>query len=58
MWFTFNEPWCSAVLGVPGGRDPYLIAHGILLAHAEAVHLYRHKYQHTQQVRRRALRPA
>lgn len=51
MWFTFNEPWCSAVLGVPGGTHPYLIAHNILRAHAKTVQLYRSTYMPTQQVR-------
>lgn len=47
-WITFNEPWCVSVLGygtgelAPGhnnkpGTEPYLAAHNILLAHAEAV---------------------
>jgi beta-glucosidase/6-phospho-beta-glucosidase/beta-galactosidase len=50
-WMTFNEPWCSAVLGPQGGSDPYHVAHNILLAHAQAVHLYRVKYQPSQQGR-------
>lgn len=50
-WFTFNEPWCSAVLGVDGGSDPYTIAHNILRAHAVSVHLYRSKYQSSQKGR-------
>ncbi len=44
-WFTFNEPWCSAVLGTSGGEVPYQIAHSILLAHAEAVAVYRSEFK-------------
>eukprot|EP00762_Andalucia_godoyi_P000518 ANDGO_05330.mRNA.1 Beta-glucosidase 1 len=47
-WMTFNEPWCSAVLGIDGGRDPYNVAHNILRAHALAVNVYRTKYQASQ----------
>jgi beta-glucosidase/6-phospho-beta-glucosidase/beta-galactosidase len=46
-WITFNEPFCSCVMGfvtgehAPGhtrkpGTEPYLAAHHILLAHAAA----------------------
>ncbi|CAD7695191.1 unnamed protein product [Ostreobium quekettii] len=59
-WITFNEPWCVAVLGfgtgehAPGrsrdpGREPYLAAHHILLAHARAVRLYRRDFKPFQE---------
>ncbi len=51
-WFTFNEPWCIALLDDIKKRDegtkPYLIAHNVLLAHAYTVKLYREKYQTLQ----------
>jgi len=51
-WITLNEPWCCAVFGhgtqlhAPGrlSRDASLIyqaGHHLLLAHAEAVHVFR-----------------
>lgn len=51
-WITINEPWCVAVLGygtgvhAPGrteapAEEPYRVAHNLLLAHAEAVRIYR-----------------
>jgi len=43
-WFTFNEPFCTAVYGTYGDIDPYTIAHSALLAHAQVVNLYRTKY--------------
>jgi beta-galactosidase len=54
-WITFNEPWVVAILGygqgvfAPGrisNIEPYLVGHHILLSHAEAVQLYRTKYNH------------
>lgn len=57
-WISLNEPWVVAVLGygqgvfAPGhvsNSKPYLAAHNLLLAHAEAVQLYREKYQPEQQ---------
>lgn len=48
QWFTFNEPWCTAVLSIPGGEDPYRIAHNIILAHGTTAQLYRKKYQAKQ----------
>ena len=47
-WITFNEPWCSTVLGYANGEmapgrkekpdtEPYLAAHHIILSHARAV---------------------
>lgn len=47
-WFTFNEPFCTAVFGTYGDVDPYMIAHNAILAHAHTVALYRSTYQ-TQQ---------
>jgi beta-glucosidase len=52
-WITFNEPWCSSVLGyglgehAPGrvsADEPYLAAHNILLCHARAVTVYRSEF--------------
>lgn len=49
-WTTFNENWCTAVLGhgigiLAPGRvstdQPYQVAHRLLLAHARAVRLFR-----------------
>jgi len=59
-WITFNEPWCSTVLGycngemAPGhkdqpGTEPYIAAHHVILAHARAVKRYRDEFQATQQ---------
>ncbi len=47
-WFTFNEPFCTAVFGTFGDRDPYLIGHNAILAHASVVKLYRTQYKPTQ----------
>ncbi|CAE7244217.1 BGLU7 [Symbiodinium sp. KB8] len=54
-WITLNEPWCSAVLGyntgdhAPGYTDagecaPYIAGHNMLLAHAEAVRVFREEF--------------
>lgn len=62
-WITFNEPWCSAILGYHAGihapgrssdrtkspkgdgtREPWIVGHNLLLAHANAVKLYREEY--------------
>ncbi|CAE7652373.1 BGL1B [Symbiodinium pilosum] len=51
-WITLNEPWCSAVLGyntgdhAPGHTDAaeYVAGHHMLLAHAEAVRVYREDF--------------
>jgi beta-glucosidase len=52
-WITFNEPWCSSVLGyglgeyAPGrvsADEPYLAAHNILLCHARVVNVYRSEF--------------
>ncbi|GMP21684.1 hypothetical protein CsSME_00000019 [Camellia sinensis var. sinensis] len=58
-WITINEPLQTAVNGyeigifAPGRcehalTEPYLVAHHQLLAHAEAVSIYRNKYQDKQ----------
>jgi len=47
-WFTFNEPFCTAVFGTYGDTDPYLIGHNAILAHATVVNLYRTQYKPTQ----------
>eukprot|EP00929_Paragymnodinium_shiwhaense_P059971 TRINITY_DN29996_c0_g1_i1.p1 TRINITY_DN29996_c0_g1~~TRINITY_DN29996_c0_g1_i1.p1 ORF type:complete len:587 (-),score=104.70 TRINITY_DN29996_c0_g1_i1:569-2329(-) len=58
-WITLNEPWCAAQLGfgsgdhAPGRSDqgdtePYLAAHNMLLAHAEAVRIYREDFAFEQ----------
>ncbi|XP_077992257.1 cytosolic beta-glucosidase-like [Glandiceps talaboti] len=58
IWITFNEPWIVALLGyesgsfAPGvvapGPIPYLVAHHLIKAHAEAWHTYNNKYRSTQ----------
>jgi beta-glucosidase/6-phospho-beta-glucosidase/beta-galactosidase len=48
QWFTFNEPFCTAVFGTYGDKDPYLIAHNAILAHAETVKRYRANYKPKQ----------
>ncbi|XP_046546595.1 lactase-phlorizin hydrolase-like [Haliotis rubra] len=55
FWITFNEPWVFLVLGLgtgdmaPGhrniGDEPYQGGHNVLLAHAEAYHLFDNKYR-------------
>ena len=47
-WYTFNEPWCTATLGPVGDRDPYTIAHNIIIAHATTAKIYHDKYQSAQ----------
>eukprot|EP00904_Undaria_pinnatifida_P003682 jgi/Undpi1/13314/HiC_scaffold_8.g02975.m1 len=58
-WLTFNEPWCSAVLGYGNGEhapgrvsesaaEVYRAGHNMLLAHARAVDVYRAKFQSSQ----------
>ncbi len=56
-WITFNEPWVVAILGygqgvfAPGrvsNAEPYRAAHNLLRAHAEAVHVYRTRFQPSQ----------
>lgn len=50
QWITFNENWCTAILGhgtgvfAPGRSspdEPYLVAHNLLIAHAKAVEKFR-----------------
>ncbi len=52
-WITINEGWVVAILGygkgvfAPGMQSnhlPYIVGHNLLLAHSEAVQLYRTKY--------------
>jgi len=54
-WITLNEPWVTAILGhgkgvfAPGrisNREPYLVAHHQILAHAKAVQVYRTRFSH------------
>jgi beta-galactosidase len=49
-WITFNESWCTAVLGYgigffPPGRknpdEPYIVGHNLLIAHGLAVEAFR-----------------
>ena len=49
-WITLNEPWVVAILGygqgvfAPGrtsNSEPYLAGHHLILAHAQAVNLYK-----------------
>ena len=51
-WALLPPDWCSpwdvGRCGVgDSGREPYIVAHHQLLAHAETVQLYREKYQVT-----------
>lgn len=57
-WITINEPWVVAILGYGQGvfapgyvskTKPYIVGHNLLLAHGEAVQLYRSQYQAAQQ---------
>lgn len=58
FWMTFNEPWCSAVLGYSSGifppnvQDPgslsYKVSHVIIKAHARVYHTYDEKYRQEQ----------
>ncbi|CAM9954347.1 unnamed protein product [Sphacelaria rigidula] len=58
-WLTFNEPWCTAVLGYGNGEhapgktsadasEVYRAGHNILIAHARAVDVYRKTFQPSQ----------
>ena len=51
-WITFNESWCTAVLGYGVGLfapgrispdEPYMAGHNLLLAHGLAVKIFREK---------------
>lgn len=55
-WITFNEPWCSAILGhatggfAPGhksAREPWIAGHNMLVAHGRAVRVYREAFRGT-----------
>lgn len=59
FWITINEPYNVAMIGhgygtaAPGisfrpGTAPYIVAHNLLKAHAEAWHLYDEKYRAKQ----------
>lgn len=57
-WITINEAWVVAILGyghgvfAPGKKSndlPYVAGHNLLLAHAQAVHVYRTQFQQQQQ---------
>ncbi|XP_006644213.1 beta-glucosidase 1 [Oryza brachyantha] len=66
-WMTFNEPRVVAALGYDDGAfapgrctkckagnsatEPYIVAHHLILSHAAAAQIYRHKYQHVQKGR-------
>lgn len=57
-WITLNEPWCVAkTTQLPGFGNfmvkspmdaPYAAAHNMLLAHAEAAHIYRSEFKAAQ----------
>jgi beta-glucosidase len=58
FWITFNEPWCSAILGYHSGihapgrtssreTEPWTVGHNLLLAHAHAVKVFREEYKPT-----------
>lgn len=56
-WITFNEAWCSAVLGhgigyfAPGRiskTEPYIVAHNLLRSHGRIVEVYRREFQSAQ----------
>ena len=63
-WITFNEPYCSAILGYSTGafapgrtsnraknpvgdssREPWIVAHNIIIAHGAAVKAYRNEFK-------------
>lgn len=54
-WITLNESWVVAILGYGQGvfapgriskSEPYLAAHHLILAHAQAVHVFRKQFSH------------
>ena len=45
VWFTHNEPWCTAFLNDRPLNEQLQIAHHVMVAHAKAVELYR-KHPH------------
>lgn len=55
-WVTLNEPWCSCIHGYGSGvfapgynsgtpTDPWTVGHNLLLAHGQAVQLYRSEFK-------------
>jgi beta-glucosidase len=47
IWFTHNEPWCTAFLNDRPFSEQLQIAHHMMIAHAKAVQLYRqHPHGH------------
>lgn len=55
-WITFNEPWCSSVLGYSVGQfapgrthnkstEPWIVGHNLLVAHGRAVKVYREEFK-------------
>ena len=59
LWLTFNEPWVFIYIGngvgahapgiVDSGHLPYILAHNVLKAHAQAWHHYNDTYRSSQQ---------
>lgn len=60
-WITINEPWCISILGYGTGEhapgrcqnpdvEPYLAAHSMLLAHANAVSIYRKEFNNNGKI--------
>jgi beta-glucosidase len=64
QWITFNEPWCTCIIGyhfgvfAPGHtsdrnkspvgdstREPWIVGHSLLIAHAKAVKVYREEFK-------------
>uniref|UniRef100_A0A8B9EUK2 Lactase-phlorizin hydrolase n=1 Tax=Amazona collaria TaxID=241587 RepID=A0A8B9EUK2_9PSIT len=50
FWITVNEPYNVAYAGISirPGRAPYVVAHNLIKAHAEAWHLYNDTYRAKQ----------
>ncbi|KAM4731306.1 lactase/phlorizin hydrolase-like [Anableps anableps] len=53
LWITINEPYNIAMIGhgygvAAPGTLPYIVAHNLIKAHAEAWHLYNNKYRAKQ----------
>ena len=59
FWITFNEPWCSSILGYHTGihapgrtgckeKEPWIVGHNLLLAHGHAVKVFREEFKPTQ----------
>ncbi|KAM0939863.1 putative glycosidase [Dioscorea sansibarensis] len=62
-WVTLNEPYIFSTMGYDSGKmapgrssnsggdsakEPYIVSHNLILAHANAVKLYREKFQDNQ----------